>query len=323
LRETIHTAADGLIKSGFPIDDLVSLNVLVEAANAKAICRTRFHLSGSAHTKRDSDLMTDLIILARFKGVSEQHLRALHDIKRVQRPPAKKLTEKNEAKIRPFCDPDLVRQLVELPRLLFDEARNEAGSKVNTLAKLHAALAIGALTRFALRLANLASLTIGVHIDLGQSFGTIRFTAAEVKNDAALEFEIPDDYRRLLEEYYFEFCPALAGSSYTRIFTTIHGRPKHAHTVARLVENYTESYLGVPLNPHVFRHLAAKLILDRDPGNYPTVQHLLAHKRLETTSTFYAGRNTLRAGRHHLKILKQFADTPPVPRTNRSRRSKK
>ena len=51
------------------------------------------------------------------------------------------------------------------------------------------------------------------------------------------------------------------------------------------------------MNVHLFRHLAAKLYLDKHPGDYLTVSRLLGHKRIQTTIDFYTSFETVAAGR--------------------------
>src|SRR5215471_2635585 len=54
--------------------------------------------------------------------------------------------------------------------------------------------------------------------------------------------------------------------------------------------------------PHQFRHLVAKLYLDRHPDAFETVQRLLGHKSRETTMRFY----------RELDASRRQALTPPL-----------
>lgn len=47
-------------------------------------------------------------------------------------------------------------------------------------------------------------------------------------------------------------------------------------------------FVGVPLNPHLYRHLVGWIWLHRDPAALPQVQRLLGHKSIETTMRYYA-----------------------------------
>ena len=44
---------------------------------------------------------------------------------------------------------------------------------------------------------------------------------------------------------------------------------------------------GLRMHPHLFRHLAAFLILRRNPGEFETVRVLLGHRSIATTIRFY------------------------------------
>ena len=63
------------------------------------------------------------------------------------------------------------------------------------------------------------------------------------------------------------------------------------------------------LTPHQFRHLCAKIILDRYPGAYELVREMLGHTSLKTTVNSYAGINTLRAGRAHAELVQELRES--------------
>jgi integrase len=72
----------------------------------------------------------------------------------------------------------------------------------------------------------------------------------------------------------------------------------------------------VKITPHQFRHLGAKLALDDNPGAYEHARQLLGHKSLKTTTRFYAGPDTRRAGRAHADLIRRLRE----PKIDRSRR---
>jgi integrase len=57
-------------------------------------------------------------------------------------------------------------------------------------------------------------------------------------------------------------------------------------------------FTGLQMNVHLFRHLAAKLYLDRHPGAYAIVSRLLGHKSIQTTMDFYTAFEAAAAARH-------------------------
>jgi len=73
----------------------------------------------------------------------------------------------------------------------------------------------------------------------------------------------------------------------------------------------------VRLTPHQFRHVAAKIYLDQNPGGFEVVRQLLGHKNMRTTINFYAGINTKRAGRAHSKLLMEIKEQEVTARRRR------
>jgi integrase len=74
---------------------------------------------------------------------------------------------------------------------------------------------------------------------------------------------------------------------------------------------------GFRLNLHCQRHLAAKIILDRDHEAWVTVRDLLGHKSTKTTERYYAEINEIFAQReYHAHLEQHYAEL--VARRNRT-----
>ena len=95
----------------------------------------------------------------------------------------------------------------------------------------------------------------------------------------------------------------MTGRRPDEVFLTWRGKPRTQAAIADAIENAVLKYAGVKLTPHQFRHLAAKIILDENPGAYELVRELMGHKNMQTTTNFYAGIDTRRAGRAHLELI--------------------
>jgi integrase len=87
-------------------------------------------------------------------------------------------------------------------------------------------------------------------------------------------------------------------------------------TLGVAIERTVIRRVGVKITPHQFRHLGAKLALDANPGAYELVRQLLGHRSLKTTTRFYAGPDTRRAGRAHADLIRKLRE----PNLERSRR---
>ena len=93
------------------------------------------------------------------------------------------------------------------------------------------------------------------------------------------------------------------------VFVTFRGKPRSQAAIKVAIEKAVLRSLGVKLTPHQFRHLAAKIALDANPGAYELVRQLLGHKNLKTTTNFYAGIDTRRAGRAHANLIMKLRES--------------
>jgi integrase len=121
-----------------------------------------------------------------------------------------------------------------------------------------------------------------------------------------------------LQVYRNEIAPAVIGRKPDNLFVTHGGKPRSEATIAIAIYKMILRHLGVKLTPHQYRHLCAKLILDRNPGAHELVRQVLGHSSAKTTANFYAGIDTLRAGRAHAELVNELRESNLV-RTRRRR----
>jgi integrase len=62
---------------------------------------------------------------------------------------------------------------------------------------------------------------------------------------------------------------------------------------------------GLRLTAHQFRHAAAALMLQHDPGNYEWVRRVLGHRNIRTTINFYIGLETTQANERFGQIVRE------------------
>ena len=220
------------------------------------------------------------------------------------------LTEKNESVLRTFDDPHLVTALVNLPDRLWRQARRS--NSTYAFVALQTALAIDILVHVPLRMGNLCAIKFDVHLHWPQGPrkpALLTFGAQETKNSASLKFELPAVLADRLQVYRNEIAPAVIGRKPDRLFVTRIGQPKRQANIAVAIHKAILRHLGVKVTPHQFRHLCAKLILDRNPGAYELVRQMLGHSSVKTTAEFYAGIDTLRAGRAHAELVNALRES--------------
>jgi site-specific recombinase XerD len=119
-----------------------------------------------------------------------------------------------------------------------------------------------------------------------------------VKNDEALEYPLPQSSVELIGRYLSQFRPALAPAGGTALFPGGSQGCKHGNTLREQIVDAVFTYIGMRVNPHLFRHIAAKLFLDANPGSYEVMRRVLGHRSIETTTAFYTGLETAAAVRH-------------------------
>jgi integrase len=159
---------------------------------------------------------------------------------------------------------------------------------------------------------NLCSLNFTTHFHWPQGRrrpALVTFKREETKNDVQLEFEIPTVLAERLYVYRNEIAPAVVGQRPDIMFVTKTGKPRSQAAIAIAIQKTVLRYLGVKLTPHQFRHLAAKIILDANPGAFELVRQVLGHTNPKTTTSFYAGIDTRRAGRAHADLILKLRES--------------
>ena len=112
----------------------------------------------------------------------------------------------------------------------------------------------------------------------------------EVKNGVAIASQLPPEFCRLLNIYVEKFRPLIGGKGGDWLFPgTSASQPKGADGLRAAIETTTAKWIGIKLNPHIFRHFAALIILRRNPAAYGLVQRVLFQKTLHSTMTSYSG----------------------------------
>lgn len=310
-REHIHSAASAAVAAGIPIGRLTSLAMLVQPEAFRAVLRQLWQQHGrklSAYTHGIAITLT--AIAAEWVKTSPETIATLKALRKKLGSLPSGLTEKNQAMLRTFDDPRLLNELVQLPDRLWRAARRAQSHRA--FIDLQTALAIDILIHIPLRMGNLSAIKFDTHLHWPQGPrkpALLTFGAQETKNSAKLKFELPAFLADRLQVYRNEIAPEVIGSKPDTLFVTQKGKPRSQAAVAIAIYKTVLRHLGVKLTPHQFRHLCAKLILDRNPGAHELVRQMLGHSSVKTTANFYAGVDTLRAGRAHAELVNALRES--------------
>jgi hypothetical protein len=324
-RNQIHAAVTALVESGIEPGAITSLAVLVSNENFKRIMRQRYEMVGRRENVFNHDLGVALLQIAReWVHVKPAVFSELKRLLNMVPKPTPALTPKNKAALRQFDDPAVLRCLYGFSDRLWAEVKRDDKPNGQTLVKAQVAIGVAILCYMPIRLQNLAALAFDQHLFLKQGPGAIsslELSATEVKNKTELAFDIPTHLAKMLIDYRNRIAPKVSGRRPDHLFVKVDGTRKNQWAVAWAIRKYLKRRAGIVLSPHQFRHLSAKVILDREPGNFETPRQLLGHKSVQTTAAIYAGISTRRAARHHQQLVEEALAVPVATRRHKQSRS--
>jgi integrase len=306
-RNQIHAAVTALIESGVAPAAIKCLADLVTVDHFRHILRRRHQLVGEQENSFNRNLAEFLIRIAKEWVKLPALLQVeLSGLTSKVPTPAAGLTSKNKRLLRQFDNPVKMKRVLSLSNELWAEVKRERNPNFRTLAKAQAAIAIAILIYMPLRMQNLRSLAFDIHLflrDESRPISTLELSKGEVKNNIELAFDIPEHLAKMMTDFRERIAPKIMGRRPERLFVNEDGSLKTAGALGDLIQRYLRKRAGINITPHQFRHLAAKNLLDAEPGSYETVRQLLGHRNLKTTVGFYAGSDSRRAGRHHQQLL--------------------
>jgi integrase len=138
-----------------------------------------------------------------------------------------------------------------------------------------------------------------------------------VKNDVAIEAELPSDTVKLLDFYLGRYRPLLLTCPSPWLFPSSRDGAKSRHALGIQISKFLLRECGLRINPHLFRHIDTKLYLKAHPGAYGVMRLVLAHRSVDTTTRSYCGTETAAAMRHFDEHVLRLRASPPPFSTRR------
>jgi site-specific recombinase XerD len=306
--QQIRCFASALVCRGVPAEDLRSLADLVSLTYLKE--GLRFHLDRRDGTTSTAiaDLATTLKAVARhWVKIPEADLQHIEALRRRLECRQRGLTAKNRERLRALDDPANTQALVNLPQRLMALADKTAASSPLRAARLaRDAVAIELLLMAPLRVENLAMLDLEQHLlrpSRTSNLMHIIIPGKHVKNHDELEYPLPAASIALLQRYLQHYRPSLALPGSTALFPALDGGAKTGQILGQGLSKRIFKHTGLRVNPHLFRHIAAKFYLGEHPGGYEAMRRVLGHRSIATTTSFYTGLETAAAVRHFDKTI--------------------
>jgi integrase len=289
-------AASAVAASGIPVSGITCLADLVSpperAQQALLYLRARNDGQPSAGAMHVADVLR---MIAKYHArLPPAECALIASWRKAVSPTYDGMTPKNELVVIRAMAPATEARLRHLPDALMRAARKERASapqKAHSLALR--AVAVKFLTHIPLRLANLTHLRLDRHLQRANPpngpITHIQIQASEVKNGRAILVPISKDMAQILDEWVCHFRPLIAPQRNPYLFA---GRIRADKAITPqamrdAIKGATRGFAGVTITPHQFRHLAACIYLEENPGCYEVVRQLLGHALLQTTVDNY------------------------------------
>jgi integrase len=320
IRAHVRQLADAAVTAGYSQNSFISLKEVVQVPVLRAAAeviqaRTAKEFSGTLHN-----------ILSTARNIAFHYVKLpakdLEQIDKAKAVVAKgsgyndpHLTEKNQGRLAQFVDGQNYKNLVLLPNKLMAQANKAKGSPRSALDAL-VAVAITILLACPMRAKNLASLDIQKHLIAHKKgkkiFYGIHVPKTEVKNRQDIDADFSEPMTILIRDYLAYHHPVLAAET-TAFFPRPDGRPRDPGKLGELVEERIHKWLGLNVNMHFFRHLAAMQYLEAFPGQYESVRRFLGHAKIDTTTGYYAPLSTKAIrDNYHKEVLEKALKAAPV-----------
>lgn len=317
VQRLIRFASALVHKDLLPIDQITGLDVLVSDFG-------RFKEGLRYFLDRNDRVPNANItaIAAILRAVAKYHVHVDKDVQKqidglcnnLQLPRSHTVTDKNRRLLRQFDDPENVTTLLNYAAE--EAARGRRANNPHRRAKcFERSVAVALLISTTMRAKNIR--TIEYDRDLQWTDGKcyLAIPGDRVKNGVPLEFEIPSDVSGLIKEYIQDYRPLLPGSNSVYLFPAQDGRPRPHNSLFDGLTLNLRKRTGLMMNPHLFRHAIAKIVIERDPGMMLSVSRQLGHKHINTTMQHYLGTEGRAVSRRIDEIVSEARH--PKPRLRR------
>ena len=299
-----------------PINEITGLAVFFEGSNFKDGLR---HFLPQGVLAGDPRTAVAFRIAAKLRHVARHYVQVdeaiLKDIdlvcRRLDPKQPRVMGRRNRDRLEQFEGPENVRKLLAFPEA--ETARALRTANAFRRAKgIERALAVSLLIFTGLRIKNLRHIR---HADDIRRFGdraVLRVEASEVKNGQALEFELDRATLALLDLYLADHRSQLPGRAGPYLFPGQDGGPKSDNAMRDAVARPIMKHCGLTVSPHLFRHVIAKVVVERDPAMCVAMSRHLGHRSMSTTLGSYLGTETRAASRRLSRMLVEARDDPDL-----------
>ncbi len=175
-------------------------------------------------------------------------------------------------------------------------------------------LLICLFTLVPLRRANMAGIIVGEHLIKRGDKWMLSFDGSETKRNRPFEIKFPNLLVVHLDRYLAVHRPLLIKCSrkspgpLSGLWISQHGTQMTGCAIALQIAARTKEEFGRPINPHLFRDIAATTIATADPTNVVDVMATLGHSSMVSSQKHYIRANSAKATKRHQALIDFLRD---------------
>lgn len=231
----------------------------------------------------DNQLGHFMMAAVRLPRTHDAELVVLHKLRermRERHPIADDMTAKNQERLAQFDNPAVLKALHEMPAAVFHQLETErtdntAGGRTPVTRRMAlramTAIAVLLLNSVPVRVKTLCLTEMGRNIiwpARAKDAGILRYETWQTKTRVAQQASLAPWKMRLLELYRDVYRPALGNLTGTpHLFADPEvegGRRGNSDNFGALIASHVRRATGITINPHLWRHLSRKIMLDYD-----------------------------------------------------------
>ena len=315
-RYTFRRAASALVRGGHvELAAVTGFGVFFEGENFRATLRPFLPKS------EDQDYGYVHKMAVQLINVAHHHLRL--DAERVEelkliagglkrqgkrRNTSGRMGRRNRTRLAQFDDEAVVQRLLRFPEEEYARALR-LRNPLRRAKGLERALAISILASRGLRAKNLRGLRLDRNIRRAGKRVFLKLFEDETKTHAELELELDPETIALMDAFLAEPRGLLPGADGPFLFPGQTGGARSYSAMRTAVSEPLLKHAGIELSPHLYRHIIAKIVVERFPEHLHAVSRMLGHSSVRTTYAAYLGTEGPAASRRIAELLRRAANT--------------
>lgn len=312
-RDWLRVLASAAVRSGIPVEDLASIERLVQPETVAQALRWLVSQRNTPVTEYIKMLAVQAQTVARrVCALTDPELAELSAlVGRLHRRTSKPGDASTRLeRLRQFEDPANLSRMLALSDHVVRTVRSRRKTIRRDPLDVALALAHELLLVTCMRCGNIAALDLDRHfIWAGKDRCLIRIPGDEVKNGDPLHKELPPHVVTLLRMYLNDYRPTFPESETSPwLFPGRKGQHKLRSSLSDQYRKFLQEWVGIDANPHLIRSFAHMLYTEHHPEGGEVMRRQLGHRSDAVRLKHYADPRSRAANRAYLELLVEERD---------------